>query len=76
MRRGKLNMQPTAHNILLQALSTCKHEIHVWLKFSLIATILFCLYAKAVKKRTEGNVWEVSTKTTSLDKESIAIVVR
>ena len=47
--------------------------MRVWV--SLTATILVCLYAIAVKKRIAGKVWEVSTKTTSLDKESIAFVV-
>ena len=41
----------------------------------LIATILFCLHAIAVKKRIAGKVWEVYTKTTSRDKQSIAFVV-
>ena len=72
--QSKLKIKSTAHNILLRALSTWKHKIRVW--DSLIAKILFCLYAIAVKKRIAGKVWEVSTKTTSLDKESIAFVVR
>ena len=36
-----------------------------------IATILFCFYAIAVKKRIESKVCEVSTRTTNLDKESL-----
>ena len=69
--QSKLKISSAAHKILLRA---CKHEVRVWV--SLMATILVSLYAIAVKKRIAGKVWEVSTKTTSLDKESIAFVVR
>ena len=69
--QSKLKIQPIAHNILLPALSTSKHENRV--KFSLIATILVCSYAIAVKKRIEGKVLEVSARTTSLENWKICL---
>ena len=63
----KLKVQCSGHTIILPALPNCKRKSSCLIYFGLLG-----LFAKAVKKRSEGKVWEVPARTMSLDKESLA----